>query len=98
MAAVLGTRSAAVAREMTKLHEEVRRGTLAELAQHYEQGPPPKGEVTLLVSPPHAAEADFAAIDAALDAALAFMPLQARRRHDRGPDRRSAQGCLCPRP
>ncbi len=76
MAAVLGTRSAAVTREMTKLHEEVRRGTLAELAQSYEQGPPPKGEVTLLVSPPHAAQTNLVAIDAALDAALAFMPLR----------------------
>ena len=38
MAEILGTRTAAVAREMTKLHEEVRRGTLAELAAHYAQG------------------------------------------------------------
>src|ERR1700722_5140863 len=35
MAAVLGMRSGAVTREMTKLHEEVRRGTLAELAEAY---------------------------------------------------------------
>jgi 16S rRNA (cytidine1402-2'-O)-methyltransferase len=77
VAAILGTRSAAVAREMTKLHEEIRRGTLAELAQSYEEQNAPKGEVTLLVSPPHAAETDFAAVDAALTAALAFMPLKA---------------------
>ena len=32
--------------------------------------------MTLLVSPPHAAETDFAAVDAALAAALAFMPLK----------------------
>jgi 16S rRNA (cytidine1402-2'-O)-methyltransferase len=76
MAAVLGLRSGAVTREMTKLHEEVRRGTLADLAQAYENEPAPRGEVTLLVSPPHAAEADFSAVDAALDAALAFMPLK----------------------
>ena len=76
MAAVLGTRSGAVTREMTKLHEEVRRGTLAELAEAYENESAPRGEVTLLVSPPHAAEADFGAVDAALAAALVFMPLK----------------------
>jgi len=77
MAAILGARDAVVAREMTKLHEEVRRGTLAELASHYAHAAPPKGEVTLLVGPPEEAEADFGKIDAALDAALAFMPLKA---------------------
>jgi 16S rRNA (cytidine1402-2'-O)-methyltransferase len=76
MAAVLGMRSGAVTREMTKLHEEVRRGTLAELAEAYAKESAPRGEVTLLVSPPHAAETDFAAVDAALAAALAFMPLK----------------------
>jgi 16S rRNA (cytidine1402-2'-O)-methyltransferase len=76
IAAVLGLRSGAVTREMTKLHEEVRRGSLAELAQSYAQGPAPRGEVTLLVSPPHGAETDLAAVDAALTAALAFMPLK----------------------
>jgi 16S rRNA (cytidine1402-2'-O)-methyltransferase len=77
MQAVLGVRTAAVARELTKLHEEVRRGTLAELAAHYADAGPPRGEVTLLVSPPHEVEVDFGKIDAALDAALAFMPLKA---------------------
>ena len=76
MADILGVRSGAVAREMTKFHEEVRRGTLADLASAYEKEAAPKGEVTLLVSPPHAAETDFVAVDAALTAALAFMPLK----------------------
>jgi 16S rRNA (cytidine1402-2'-O)-methyltransferase len=76
MIAVLGHRSAAVAREMTKLHEEVRRGTLADLAAMYEKAPAPRGELTVLVSPPHEAEADFSVVDAALDKALAFMPLK----------------------
>jgi 16S rRNA (cytidine1402-2'-O)-methyltransferase len=73
----LGMRAAVVARELTKLHEEVRRGTLADLAAHYEKAPPPKGEVTLLVSPPHEAEADTGKIDAALETALPFMPVKA---------------------
>ncbi len=61
MTAVFGERQAAVARELTKLHEEVRRGPLAELARHYEEAGPPRGEVTVLVGPPTAAEPDFAA-------------------------------------
>lgn len=77
MADVLGTRTAAVARELTKLHEEVRRGVLAELRDHYRNAGAPKGEVTLVVSPPHAVAADTARIDSALDRALAFMPVRA---------------------
>jgi 16S rRNA (cytidine1402-2'-O)-methyltransferase len=77
MSELLGLRPAAVAREMTKLHEEVRRGTLAELAAHYAGAETPKGEVTLLVGPPREVQADFAAIDTALETALAFMPLKA---------------------
>ncbi len=41
-------RPAAVARELTKLHEEVRRGTVGELIQYYEAHPP-RGEVTVVV-------------------------------------------------
>lgn len=77
MAEIFGTRTVAVARELTKLHEEVRRGLLRELADHYATAGAPRGEVTLLVSPPHEAEPDFARIDAILDMALDFMPLRA---------------------
>jgi len=77
MAELLGSRPATIAREMTKLHEEIRRGTLADLAAHYASSPDPKGEVTALVGPPHEVETDFTAIDVALDKALAFMPLKA---------------------
>jgi len=52
MAAVLGPRPAAVARELTKRCEEVRRGTLAELAGHYRQEGSPKGEIVILTGPP----------------------------------------------
>ena len=44
-------REVAVARELTKLHEECRTGTAAELAAHY-TAHPPKGEIVLLVGPP----------------------------------------------
>ncbi|HVW74193.1 MAG TPA: 16S rRNA (cytidine(1402)-2'-O)-methyltransferase [Rhizomicrobium sp.] len=77
MANVLGNRACAVTRELTKLHEEVRRGPLRELAAHYDKAGAPKGEVTLLVGPPLDAAADTAKIDAALKAALAFMPVKA---------------------
>ena len=77
LAAVLGPRPAAVARELTKLHEEVRRGTLPELAAHYAKAGAPKGELTLVIGPPLAEVAATARIDAALDAALVFMPVKA---------------------
>ena len=77
MAKILGPREAVMARELTKLHEEVRRGTLETLAAHYTSSPPPKGEVTLLVGPPGESKADFSKIETALDAALPFMPLKA---------------------
>lgn len=77
MAQVLGNRDAVMARELTKLHEEVRRGTLTELAAHYEKQGAPKGEVTVLVAPPQEAVTDNARIDAALRSALAFMPVKA---------------------
>jgi len=49
---ILGDRAVAVTRELTKLHEEVRRGTLATLAPRYAEEPPPRGEVTVLIGPP----------------------------------------------
>lgn len=44
-----GTRATAVARELTKQHEEVRRGTVADLRAYYE-GIPPRGEVVIVVA------------------------------------------------
>jgi 16S rRNA (cytidine1402-2'-O)-methyltransferase len=46
---VFGHRRAAVGRELTKIHEEVRRGTLAELLEHFE-GRKVLGEVTIAVA------------------------------------------------
>ncbi len=50
LAASFGDRPAAVARELTKRFEEVRRGSLTELATHYASAPA-RGEITLVVGP-----------------------------------------------
>jgi len=67
-------RKAAVARELTKLHEEVRRGTLTDLAGYYHEHPP-RGEVTVVVGPRPdeelSVEVDAAAVEALATALLA---------------------------
>ena len=67
---VFGPREAAVARELTKRFEEVRRGGLDRLASHY-AAEPARGEVTVLIGPPAAEEADAGDLDRQLRAALA---------------------------
>jgi 16S rRNA (cytidine1402-2'-O)-methyltransferase len=66
--AVLGARDAAIARELTKHFETVRRGTLADLATALAQEDPPKGEIVLLVGPPQEGAQALSAED--LDARL----------------------------
>lgn len=75
MADVLGPRPAAVARELTKLHEEVRRGALDELAAQYADSGAPKGEVVVVVGPP-GREAGEVDLDGMLRAALGEMSLR----------------------
>ncbi|MGD9657737.1 MAG: 16S rRNA (cytidine(1402)-2'-O)-methyltransferase [Methylocystis sp.] len=71
-AAVLGKRDAAIARELTKMFESVRRGPLDELAAALAEEEPPKGEIVLLVAPPGAgaAQASAADLDARIEQAL----------------------------
>jgi 16S rRNA (cytidine1402-2'-O)-methyltransferase len=78
MASALGPRDATVVREITKLFEEVRRGTLAELAAAFDESGPPKGEIVIVVAPPsaEAAAASEADIEAQLTAALATMSVR----------------------
>jgi 16S rRNA (cytidine1402-2'-O)-methyltransferase len=78
LAAVFGPRPAAIARELTKHFEEVRRGTLPELADFYAEAErAPKGEIVLLVGPPDEDEgASEEDIDAALRVALATSSLK----------------------
>lgn len=70
MADVLGDRPAAIARELTKRHEEVRRDTLSALAHHYAAAGPPKGEVVVVIGPPGEATAQVAAGEATLESRL----------------------------
>lgn len=52
---VLGDRVVSVARELTKMYEEVKRGTAQELLAYYEEEGRPKGEIVLVIEPPEAA-------------------------------------------
>jgi 16S rRNA (cytidine1402-2'-O)-methyltransferase len=71
MAAVFGAREACVARELTKVFEETRRGPLDQLARDYQAREPVKGEVTIVVAPPAPAAAPSASeIDERLEEAL----------------------------
>jgi 16S rRNA (cytidine1402-2'-O)-methyltransferase len=67
----LGPREAAICRELTKLHEEVRRGTLPELAAQYVEGAETRGEFVIVIAPPLAQEIEAADLDSLLRQALA---------------------------
>jgi 16S rRNA (cytidine1402-2'-O)-methyltransferase len=77
LAAVLGDREAAVCRELTKLHEEIRRANLGGLARGYDEGAETRGEFVVVVGPP-AAEAmvEGEDLDALLRRALATSSLK----------------------
>jgi 16S rRNA (cytidine1402-2'-O)-methyltransferase len=68
MAEAFGARQAAVARELTKHFEEVRRASLSELATHYAANAA-RGEITIVVGPPE--QDDPEELDARLREALA---------------------------
>ena len=68
LALELGPRPAAVARELTKLHEEVRRGALDKLAAEYAVEEAPRGEIVIVVG---AAEARAPIADDVLDREIA---------------------------
>lgn len=75
LAEVLGLRDAVVARELTKLHEEARRGTLAELAA-WAGSHTPRGEIVILVAPGTHVEVTDAEIEAKLALLLDEMSLR----------------------
>ena len=70
LAEQLGNREAAVAREISKLHEQCVTGSLSELAERYADAPP-RGEIVIVVGPPaEAAPASDSDVDSALKQAL----------------------------
>ena len=76
MAEILGIhRPAAVARELTKFYEEMRRGTLGELAAHYASHEA-KGEIVILIGKAAEEEKNPADIDALLTARLRHLTLR----------------------
>jgi 16S rRNA (cytidine1402-2'-O)-methyltransferase len=77
LASVDPSRAVAVCRELTKIHEEVVRGTAAELAERY-GAEPPRGEVVLVVGP--APEVSKGDVDRAVDAARRLVEAGARKR------------------
>jgi 16S rRNA (cytidine1402-2'-O)-methyltransferase len=70
MAEILGDRPAAVARELTKMHEELRRARLPELAAYYGGTGTPRGEVVIVVGPPEPSAPAAADIEPRLRAAI----------------------------
>jgi 16S rRNA (cytidine1402-2'-O)-methyltransferase len=74
MLAVFGDRHACVAREMTKMYEETRRGLLSDLVAHYGQSGATKGEIVVVVSgaPTHKALMSEPELDAHILAALSL--------------------------
>ena len=80
---VLGEREAVVARELTKLHEEIRRGRLSELSEHY-SSVEPRGEIVLLI--------DRTVINASAvkDSAASSVAALVRQLEAEGLDRRAA--------
>ena len=77
-AAVLGERPGAVARELTKYYENVRRGPLSALASHYDGEEEARGEIVVIIGPPGAEELTPAGdvIEERLRAALAQVSLK----------------------
>src|SRR6185312_13600882 len=69
LAEILGTREAAICRELTKLHEEIRRAPLDQLAREYAGGAETRGEFVIVIAPPQ--ERTEIDIDAMLRDALA---------------------------
>ncbi|MBI1203732.1 MAG: 16S rRNA (cytidine(1402)-2'-O)-methyltransferase [Rhodopseudomonas sp.] len=71
LAAGLGPREAAVCRELTKLHEEIRRTDLSSLAQAYAEGGETRGEIVIVIAPPPDQQTADDDIDEMLRRALA---------------------------
>lgn len=81
IASVLGARDVVVARELTKRHEEVRRGAIGDLIAHYTDEAAPKGEIVLVIAAADKEALSEADVDAALREALQSMPTKKAAAH-----------------
>jgi 16S rRNA (cytidine1402-2'-O)-methyltransferase len=72
LASAFGAREASICRELTKLHEEVRRAALPALAAHYASDAETRGEFVIVIAPPaEEAQPEQQDVDAMIRAALA---------------------------
>jgi 16S rRNA (cytidine1402-2'-O)-methyltransferase len=71
LASVLGARATTICRELTKLHEEVKRGDLPTLAHEYSSGGETRGEFVIVIAPPDANDSGVDDLDDLLRGALA---------------------------
>ena len=78
---VMEGREVAVTRELTKMYEEVRKGTAAELISYYEGEGLPKGEIVLVIAPPVAREIEQDDLKAMLLEAMEDMGTKAAAAH-----------------
>lgn len=76
MAQVFGNREAAVTRELTKLYEEVKRGTLEELSAYYKENGAPKGEIVVVVAPKSEVEVSGESLEQQIQKALETMSVR----------------------
>ncbi len=74
-ATIFGDRPAAICRELTKHFEEIRRGSLPDLAAYYAQNAP-RGEITVVIGPATAEPISAATLDDSLATALATMTMK----------------------
>lgn len=71
-----GGREAAIARELTKMYEEIRTDSLANLAAHYAAADTPKGEIVILVGPAAVSATPALDLDQELRKALLTMSVR----------------------
>ena len=76
LAAGFGKRQAAICRELTKLHEEIRRNDLTQLARDYAEGRETRGEIVIVISPPPEKKVADSDIDDLLRQALLRVSLK----------------------
>ena len=76
MQRVLGNRDVSIMRELTKIYEETRRGSLSDMVAHYKDSGAPKGEIVVAIGTAKAAIPSGESIEKQLRAALSYMSVR----------------------